>query len=69
MLFHSLYEVSIAFGGTVFPQNDVGGTYLNGGIKNSGGGGGSTTNDDIFIYHSLLTVNCTRVKIKSTKNY
>ena len=46
MLFHSLYEVSIEFSGTVFSENDVVGTCLNGGQRQ--GGGGSTL-DDVML--------------------
>ena len=47
MLFHSLYEVSIEFSGTVFSENDVVGTCLNGGQKNQLGGG--STLDDVML--------------------
>ena len=47
MLFRSLYEVSIGFSGTVFSENDVVGTCLNGGQKNQLGGG--STVDDVML--------------------
>ena len=50
MLFHSLYKVSIGFGGTFFSENDIGGTWLNGGTKKiSEGGGGESAMDDAMV--------------------